>query len=118
MMGLFALAMLGMVAAMAFGAVMLVFAAGKLLLWFLFWPIRLAVRLVFLPFLLLRFMLRLALGLLLLPLALVGVFVGVGVAAFLGLFLVFLPMVPLLLLGLVIWGIVKASTRQTVPAVR
>ncbi len=118
MIGLFALAMLGMIAAMAFGALMLLVAVGKALFWVLFLPIRLALGLLFLPFALLRFALKLTVGLVLLPLAAIAVVLGVGLAAFLGLVLVLVPLIPLLLLGLLIWGIVRISTRQTVAVLR
>jgi hypothetical protein len=118
MIGLFALAMMGMLAAMAFGALVLLVTVGKVLFWLVFLPFRLAFRLVFLPFYLLRFALRLVFGLLLLPLAAIAVTIGVGLAAFLGLFLVLVPLLPILLIGLVIWGIVKMTTRTAVPAMR
>ncbi len=83
----------------------------KLVFWLLFLPFRLALKLLALPFMALGLLLKLAFGVLLLPLFLVlGVvaLVGFGLVALLGLLV---PILPLIIAGLVVWGLVKAFSR-------
>jgi len=83
----------------------------KLVFWLLFLPFRLALKLLALPFLALGLLLKLVFGVLLLPLFLVlGVVavVGFGLVALLGLLL---PVLPLIIAGLVVWGLVKFFSR-------
>ena len=83
----------------------------KLVFWLLFLPFRLALKLLALPFLALGLLLKLLFGVLLLPLFLVlGVIAlaGFGVVALLGLLL---PVLPLIVAGLVVWGLVKFFSR-------
>ena len=92
-----------------FGLVAVGLVAGvlKLVFWLLFLPFRLALRLLTLPFLALGLLLKVLFGVFLLPVFLVlGVvaLVGLGLVAVLGLAL---PLLPLIVAGLVIWGLVK-----------
>jgi hypothetical protein len=83
----------------------------KLVFWLLFLPFRLALKLLALPFLALGLLLKVLFGLLLLPLFLVlGVvaIVGFGLVAVLGLLV---PILPLVVAGLVVWGLVKLFSR-------
>ena len=83
----------------------------KLVFWLLFLPFRLALKLLALPFMALGLLLKLVFGVLLLPLFLVlGVvaLVGFGLVALLGLLV---PILPLIIAGLVVWGLVKAFSR-------
>jgi hypothetical protein len=83
----------------------------KLVFWLLFLPFRLALKLLALPFLALGLLLKLLFGVLLLPLFLVlGVMAlaGFGIVAVLGLLL---PVLPLIVAGLVVWGLVKIFSR-------
>ena len=83
----------------------------KLVFWLLFLPFRLALKLLALPFLALGLLLKLLFGVLLLPLFLVfGVLAiaGAGLVAVIGLLV---PVLPLILAGLVVWGRVKFFSR-------
>jgi hypothetical protein len=79
----------------------------KLVFWLVFLPFRLALKLLALPFLALGLLLKILFGVLLLPLFLVfGVLaiVGFGLVAVVGLLV---PILPLIVAGLVVWGLVK-----------
>jgi hypothetical protein len=81
----------------------------------IFLPFRLALKLLALPFLAFGLLLKLIFGVLLLPLFLVlGVLaiVGFGLVALLGLLL---PILPLVVAGLVVWGLVKLFSRPAAP---
>ena len=83
----------------------------KLVFWLLFLPFRLALKLLALPFMALGLLLKLVFGVLLLPLFLVlGVLalVGFGLVALLGLLV---PILPLIIAGLVVWGLAKVFSR-------
>jgi hypothetical protein len=83
----------------------------KLVFWVLFLPFRLALKLLALPLLALGLLLKVLFGVLLLPLFLVlGVIalVGFGLVALLGLLV---PILPLIVAGLVVWGLVKIFSR-------
>jgi hypothetical protein len=83
----------------------------KLAFWVLFLPFRLALKLLALPFLALGLLLKLLFGVLLLPLFLVlgaVAIVGFGLVAVLGLLV---PLLPLIVAGLVVWGLVKLLSR-------
>ena len=83
----------------------------KLVFWLLLLPFRLALKLLALPFMALGLLLKLVFVVLLLPLFLVlGVLalVGFGLVALLGLLV---PILPLILAGLVVWGLVKVFSR-------
>ena len=83
----------------------------KLVFWVLFLPFRLALKLLALPLLALGLLLKVLFGVLLLPLFLVlGVLalVGFGLVALLGLLV---PILPLIVAGLVVWGLVKIFSR-------
>ena len=83
----------------------------KLVFWVLFLPFGLALKLLALPFLAIGLLLKVLFGVLLLPLFLVlGVLalVGFGLVALLGLLV---PILPLIVAGLVVWGLVKIFSR-------
>jgi hypothetical protein len=97
---LFGLLVLGLV-----GAIL------KMLFWLAFLPLRLAGKLIALPFIALGFLFKILFGVLMLPvIAVIGVvaLVGFGLVAVLGLLL---PLLPLVLAGLVVWGLVKLFSR-------
>jgi len=92
----------------------LVGAVLKLVFWLVFLPLRLAAKLIVLPFIAVGFFFKLLFGVLLLPVILVGglvALVGFGLAAIVGLLL---PLLPLVLVGLAIWGFVKLVSRPAV----
>ena len=96
-----------------FGLLILGIVGGllKLVFWLLFLPFRLALKLLALPFLALGLLLKLIVGVLLLPLILVFgllALVGFGLVALLGLLV---PVLPLVVAGLVVWGLAKAFSR-------
>jgi len=100
-----------------FGLLVVGLVAGllKLVFWVLFLPLRLALKLLALPFLAFGLLLKLVFGVLLLPLFLVlGVIalVGVGIVAVLGLLV---PVLPLIVAGLAVWGLVKLFSRPAAP---
>lgn len=73
--------------------------------------IKLVFKLIFLPFLLLGFLLKLALGLMLLPvIAMAGVVALIGLVVA-GLFAVVLPLLPLVLAGLLVVALFKWLAR-------
>jgi hypothetical protein len=111
---MFELLALGMLLLFGFVIVGLVGGLLKLAFWLLFLPFRIALKLLALPFILLGLVLKLAVGVLLLPVFLVlgaVAVVGVGLVAVLGLLL---PVLPLIVAGLVVWGLVKLFSRPAV----
>lgn len=108
---MFELLALGMLLLFGLLVVGLVGGLLKMVFWLLFLPFRLALKLLALPFLALGLLLKLLFGVLLLPLfLLLGVLAlaGFGVVAVLGLLL---PVLPLVVAGLVVWGLVKFFSR-------
>ena len=101
----------------ALGLLLVVALFARLAFWVLFWPIRLLFHLVLLPFLLVKWVFRLLIGLLILPIAGLGMMIGVGGLMFVALLLLLLPLVPFLILGMLIWLIVRAASRPALPAV-
>lgn len=73
--------------------------------------LKLVFKLIFLPFLILGFVLKLALGLLLLPIVAVAGIVGVIGLVVAGLFAVVLPLLPIVLAGVLIVAFVKWLSR-------
>jgi len=69
-------------------------------------PFRLLLGLLFLPLLLLKFLI----GLLFLPFAIAAAVVGALVAPFVGLAFVTVPFIPLLLVGLLVWAVIKLAS--------
>jgi hypothetical protein len=108
---MFELLALGMLLLFGLLVVGLVGGLLKLVFWVLFLPFRLALKLLALPFLALGLLLKVLFGVLLLPLFLVfGVLAiaGAGLVAVIGLLV---PVLPLILAGLVVWGLVKFFSR-------
>ncbi|MFO7694605.1 MAG: hypothetical protein R6V57_16080 [Vicinamibacterales bacterium] len=108
---MFELLALGMLLFVGLLVVGLVGGLLKLVFWLLFLPFRVALKLLALPFLALGLLLKLVVGVLLLPLFLVlGVIAlaGFGVMALLGLLV---PLLPLIVAALVVWGLAKAFSR-------
>lgn len=86
----------------------------KLVFFVVFLPLRILGKLIALPFLAVGFFLKLLFGVLLLPLLLVGALIGIvglGIAAVVGLLV---PLMPLLIAGLLVWGLVKLFSRPAV----
>jgi hypothetical protein len=81
----------------------------KLVFLLVLWPLRLAFKLVLLPF-------KLVLGLLVLPFLAIGLALGTLALLVSGLFILVAPLLPILVVGLIVWLIVKAFSRP-VPTV-
>ena len=99
-----------------FGLLVLGFVGAilKMVFWLVFLPLRLAGKLIALPFIAIGFLFKLVFGVLLLPVIAVGgivALVGFGLVAVLG---ILLPILPLVLAGLVVWGLVKLFSRPAV----
>jgi hypothetical protein len=108
---MFELLALGALLLFGFLVIGLVGGLLKLVFWLLFLPFRLALKLLMLPVLALGLLLKVLFGVLLLPLFLVlGLLalLGVGLVAVLG---VLVPVLPLILAGLLVWGLVKLFSR-------
>ena len=110
--------LLALGALLLFGLLVIGLVGGllKLTFWLLFLPLRLALKLLALPFMALGLLLKLVFGVLLLPLFMVlGViaFVGFGLVALVGLLV---PVLPLIIAGLVVWGLVKIFSRPAAAA--
>lgn len=73
--------------------------------------LKLLLKLIFLPFLLLGFVLKLAVGLMLLPVLIVAGAVGLIGVVFAGVFAVLLPLLPLVLAGAAVVALVKWLAR-------
>lgn len=108
--------LLALGAFLLFGMMLLGLIGGilKLVFWVLFLPLRLLGQLIALPFLAAGVFLKLLFGVMLLPLLLVGglvVLVFGVLAALVGLLV---PLMPLLIAGVVVWGLVKVFSRPAV----
>jgi hypothetical protein len=82
-----------------------------MLFWLVFLPLRLAAKLIMLPVIALGFLFKIIFGVLLLPVVAVGGIVallGFGLVAVLG---ILVPLLPVVLAGLVVWGLVKLFSR-------
>ena len=108
---MFELLALGMLLLFGLLVVGLVGGVLKLVFWALFLPFRLALKLLALPFLALGLLLKLLFGLLLLPLFLVLGVVAVAGFAFVAVLGLLVPILPLIVAGLVVWGLVKLFSR-------
>jgi hypothetical protein len=107
------LELLALGAFLLFGVLILGFVGAilKLVFWLVFLPLRLAAKLIALPFVLLGVFFKVLFGVMLLPIiAVVGTvaLVGFGLVAVVGLLL---PLLPLVLAGLLVWGLVKLFSR-------
>lgn len=105
--------LLALATLLLFGLLIVGVVAGllKLVFWLVFLPFRLALKLLALPFIALGLLLKVIFGVLLLPVFLVlgcVVLAGAGLVALLGLLA---PLLPLVLAGLVVWGLVKLFSR-------
>lgn len=117
MLELFVLSVLVLTGAIGFALLLSVALVIKLALWVLLLPFRLLLHVLFLPLLLVKWTLGFFLALLILPLALVGIVLGIGGIALAGV-LLFLPLVPMLIVGTLIWLVIKAATRPAMTVVR
>ena len=111
MFGLLVLGALG--AFLLFGLLVLGVIGGilKLVFGLLFLPLRLLGKLIALPFMAVGVFFKLLFGVMFLPLLFVGglvVLAGLVVAAVVGLLV---PLMPLLIVGVVVWGLVKVFSR-------
>jgi len=108
--------LLALGAFLLFGMMLLGLVGGilKLVFWLVFLPLRLLGKLIALPFLAIGFFFKLLFGVMFLPLLLVGgliALVFVVLAALVGLIV---PLMPLLIAGVVVWGLVKVFSRPAV----
>ncbi|MCX6551326.1 MAG: hypothetical protein NTY02_10050, partial [Acidobacteria bacterium] len=111
MFGLLALGALLLFGVMLLGVVGAVL---KLVFWLVLLPLRVAGKLVALPFIAFGLFVKMFVGVLLLPLVAVGglvALVGLGLAA---VFALLLPLLPLVIAGLLVWGLVKRFSRPAV----
>ena len=113
MLELIALAGLLIAGFAVFAVVGLVFLVLKLVFWVVFFPIRLLLKLLWIPFGLVMGALGLAAGAAILPILLVvgGAVAVIGLVA--ALLALLVPAIPFVLLGFVIWAIVKANRPAT-----
>ena len=117
MLGLFVLSVLLLAGAIGFAVLLSLALVVKAVFWVLLLPFRLLFHVLYLPLLLVKWTLKFFLALLILPLALVGIVLGIGGVALAG-FLLFLPLVPLLIVGTLAWLVIRASTRPAMTVVR
>jgi hypothetical protein len=114
MLGLIAFAGL-LIAGFAFMAVMgMVFLVLKIVLWTVFLPLRLLFKLMWLPVALIGGLFSVAAGAAILPIVLT---IGLAVAAFAVIaaaVALLLPAIPFVLLGLVVWAMLRRSPQATV----
>ena len=86
----------------------------KAAFWIVLFPLRLAFKLIALPFLLVGAVVKLALGLVLLPiLGVVGLIAVVGLVLG-GLLALLMPLLPMLVVGLVIYAVAKSRATPAV----
>jgi hypothetical protein len=107
MSGFIALAVIACAVFFVLGTLALIGFILKVLFWAVFFPIRLAFKLIF-------GLLGLGLAVVLIPLVMIVAFIAIVGALLAALFAVVAPLLPVLLLGLVGWGIYRASTRSSV----
>lgn len=110
MSGVAALAIIAIAAFFILGAIALVGLVLKVLLWAVFFPIRLAFKLVF-------GLLGVALGAIVLPFVLLLAGIAVVVALVAGLIALITPLLPVILLLLVGWAIYRVSLRRPSPVI-
>jgi len=74
-------------------------------------PIHLALGVLFLPFLLLRILIKVLVALIMIPIALLTAAVSVGVGLLIVGLLLAIPLTPFLLIALFVWAIVRLTSR-------
>jgi hypothetical protein len=74
-------------------------------------PLHLALGVLFLPFLLLRILIKVLVALIMIPIALLTAAVTVGVGLLVVGLLLAIPLTPFLLIGLFVWAIVRLTSR-------
>ena len=97
----------------AFAVVLLL----KLVLWTILLPFHLLFLLVAVPLAIVKFILRLLTAFVLLPVAVLASVLGFGALALAGVLLVFVPLLPLVAVGLIIWAIVRGMSHRNLPVV-
>ena len=117
MIGLFVLSVLALTGAIGFALLLSVALVVRVAVWVLLLPFRLLFHVLFLPFLLLKWTVRFFVGLLLLPLVLLAIVLGIGGMAMAGL-LLFVPLLPVIIVGALVWLVIKAAPRPAMPALR
>jgi hypothetical protein len=110
MSGFIALAVLAFAAFFILGTIALIGLVLKILFWAVFFPIRLALKLVF-------GLLGLGFAVVLMPIVVIVAAVAVIGALIAALFALLAPLFPVLLLGLVGWAIYRASSRRPSPVI-
>ena len=96
-----------------FGVMLLGLVGGilKLVFWLLFLPLRLLGKLVALPFMAIGVFFKLMFGVMLLPLLAVGGVIALVFVVLTALVSLIVPLMPLLIAGVVVWGLVKVFSR-------
>jgi hypothetical protein len=74
-------------------------------------PLHLALGVLFLPFLLIRVLIKGLIALIMIPIALLTAVLSVGVGLLIVGLLLAIPLTPFLLVGLFVWAIVRLATR-------
>jgi len=108
--------LLALGAFLLFGMMLLGLIGGilKLVFWLVFLPLRLLGKLIALPFVAIGFFFKLLFGVMLLPLLLVGGLIALVFAGLAALVALIVPLMPLLIAGIVVWGLVKVFSRPAV----
>ena len=107
MLGLIALAGLfigGFALFAVFGLIFLIF---KVVLWAVFFPIRLLMKLLWIPFALIGGLVSLVAGAALLPVLVIGALLVAAIAAVGAVLALLIPALPFILLGFVIWSYMR-----------
>lgn len=115
---MFGLLMLGLFLFCGLLIVGMVGAVLKLVFWLVFLPIRIAMKLIALPFLAIGVFLKVIVGVLLLPVLAIGGVIGILGLGMVALMAVLLPLLPVALAGLAVWGLVRLLARPAVVAPR
>ena len=105
--------LLALGAFLLFGMMLLGLIGGilKLVFWLVFLPLRLLGKLIALPFVAIGLLLKMVFGVMFLPVLLVGGLVAVVFACLAALVSLIVPLMPLLIAGIVVWGLVKVFSR-------
>ena len=79
----------------------------------LFWLIFLPLTILFLPFIILRLVLKVAFALFMLPIAIVTGFLGVAIALVAVAFALLIPLAPFIVIGVCVWLLTRNSRAAT-----
>jgi hypothetical protein len=109
-LAILALVMMAMVVAAVVAAAAFVIRAA---FWLILLPIRLVFALLFVPFWIARMVLKVTVGAILLPVVMVGGLIVAAIAAVAALIAVVTPLLPLLLVGVLIWLVLRSFRPAT-----